>query len=504
MFSQLKNRKLIGGLGLLIVFYLLTRLVNLTVMPVFVDEAIYTRWSQVILNDHSQFFIPLSDGKQPLYMWLGAISLALISDPLMATRVVSVLAGLIGLLGVWWLTKELFNKQTAWLSAIVYLVCPFLVFYNRLAVADGLLTTFFIYITLASVWLIRKPNLKNALILSLVLGGGLLTKSTAAIAIFFLPLALLCWPSKQKFNWTRILQVTVLSGGAVIVGLVLYSLLRLSPLYYLIGQRTGDFIFTPKEVLTHPLDPFIGRISDVTGWLVEYLTWPIFGLVVLSLVFLLLKKWRLGIFLGGWLIGPLVIEMEIAKGFTPRYFIFIAPMAVILAGVVLNWLLKNWAIWRIGLVLLILIPALSFDYLLLTDPPKAPIPTKEKTGYLEEWSAGYGIYEISQYLKDVAKAGQPITVGTEGIQGYGTLPDGLEIYLRDVKNVSVVGMGQRAAIYNVPPDLISDSRIHPAYLVVNQSRMIDKDNPNLKLITFYPKGNGGDPLLFYQVMALSK
>ena len=55
--------------GLVIIFFV-TRLVNLTSIPVFGDEAIYLRWSQVIKNVETLRFIPLNDGKQPLFMWL--------------------------------------------------------------------------------------------------------------------------------------------------------------------------------------------------------------------------------------------------------------------------------------------------------------------------------------------------------------------------------------------------------------------------------------------------
>ena len=58
---------------LLILFYFLTRLINLNVMPIFTDEAIYSFWAQVALHDPANRFISLVDGNQPLFIWLAAV-----------------------------------------------------------------------------------------------------------------------------------------------------------------------------------------------------------------------------------------------------------------------------------------------------------------------------------------------------------------------------------------------------------------------------------------------
>ncbi len=57
-------------LGLVALTAFFARLYNLTILPVFVDEAIYIRWSQVMKAESTLRFLPLSDGKQPLFMWV--------------------------------------------------------------------------------------------------------------------------------------------------------------------------------------------------------------------------------------------------------------------------------------------------------------------------------------------------------------------------------------------------------------------------------------------------
>src|ERR1700690_2464816 len=91
--------------------YLITRLTNLTGLPIFTDEAIYIRWSQIGGNDPNWRFISLTDGKQPLFTWVVMVLLRLIRDPLVAGRMVSVCAGIGSLVGMGFLSWELFHSK---------------------------------------------------------------------------------------------------------------------------------------------------------------------------------------------------------------------------------------------------------------------------------------------------------------------------------------------------------------------------------------------------------
>src|SRR3990170_8374691 len=87
--------------GVLIVILALgLRVYNLNSLPVFGDEAIYIRWAQVMRADPSLRFLPLSDGKQPLFMWSIIPLFKIFSDPLFAGRFLSVVSGLATLGGV--------------------------------------------------------------------------------------------------------------------------------------------------------------------------------------------------------------------------------------------------------------------------------------------------------------------------------------------------------------------------------------------------------------------
>src|SRR3990172_10040431 len=96
----------LGFLALLI--FLSSRLINIMSLPIFTDEAIYTRWSQIAKNDAAWRFISLTDGKQPLFVWIDMVFMRFVSDPLLAGRLVSVFAGLLTVIGLFFLGKEIF------------------------------------------------------------------------------------------------------------------------------------------------------------------------------------------------------------------------------------------------------------------------------------------------------------------------------------------------------------------------------------------------------------
>jgi len=136
------------------------------------------------------------------------------------------------------------------------------------------------------------------------------------------------------------------------------------------------------------------------------------------------------------------------------------------------------------------------NYWYLTNPQKANLARSERSGYLEEWTSGYGIKETADWLKalvadpvfttDPAFAGQVI-VGTEGY--FGTLPDGLQIYLNNIPQIVVVGV--EVKFVDIPKKLIEAKKAgNKVYLLANNTR-IKLKNPEdygLKLIKAYPKG----------------
>lgn len=503
------------GIGILVIFFLL-RLINLTILPVFADEAIYIRWSQVMKAEPTLRFLPLSDGKQPLFMWILMFFLGVIKNPLLAGRFLSVLTGLGSLVGIFLLTYELFkDKKAALIASLLYTVVPFFVFFERMALVDSLLSMFGIWVSYFGVLLIRHLRLDLAMITGMILGAALITKSPALFYVILLPATLLFYPfpSRRQFSKLKhilsLAKIVALWGVVYLFGFGIYNLLRLGPGFQMIAIRNKDYIYPFREILSHPLDPLKPHLFDLVNWLPNLLTWPILLLALTGLFWLWWKKenrrqaaWLL-------LVGavPLLTQSVFASSFTPRYILFTIWPLIILAAYFVTVMFGKLAISmrnqvRPGqaiLLLLIIIPSLYYNYLLLGQPEKAPLPRRMRSGYLEEWTAGQGLKEIADFVKEKSKE-KNILVGTEGF--FGTLPDGLQIYLEKVPRVTVIGVGY--PISRVEPGLVNALVDNDVYLVVNQSRLqILPEAHGLKLINQYPKGitpdGHQDKLLFFEL-----
>ncbi len=129
----------------------------------------------------------------------------------------------------------------------------------------------------------------------------------------------------------------------------------------------------------------------------------------------------------------------------------------------------------------------------------APLPKDERRGYLEDWTAGYGFKEIAAFLSKQAKD-QIVVVGTEG--SFGTLPDGLFIYLDKEPNIRIMpgGATVSAGLYEAAKD-------HPTYFIANRSRFNKRDE-TLTLLREYNKTKGPDlpqdAILFFEVKPRSE
>ena len=171
--------------GLLLLFFL-TRLTKLTDLPIFTDEAIYIHWAKLAWKDASWRFVSLTDGRQPLQTWATIPFLKLFeADPLLAGRLFGVFSGLFALIGLFFLSYYLFGKKAAFIASLIYILNPYYLFYDRMALADSVVNGFFVWFIFFCLVLIKHQRLDLALIFGMLAGLGTLAKST--VRLFFLP-----------------------------------------------------------------------------------------------------------------------------------------------------------------------------------------------------------------------------------------------------------------------------------------------------------------------------
>lgn len=479
------NLKIFLWLLPLLIIYFFSRLQNLTQIPVFGDEAIYIRWAQLIKNVETLRFVPLTDGKQPLFMWLNSIDLKFISDPLIAGRLISVLSGAGSLIVIFTFALYFLNFSTALIASILYLTLPFTFFFDRLALADNLLSFFGLLSLFLAFLLAKYPRLDLSLILGFSLGLAWLTKSPA---IYFIVLSLVTFIIYRLTNIKKI-YLPLISG---FIAFVIYNILRLGPQFHQIAFRNLDYIWPLTEVLKHPLDPLIPHLKDIATIYLNYISWPIILVFIFSLFFfrkfLFKNKILLIVFL--WCFLPLLANAGIAKVFTARYILFTLPPLILFISFFLS---KIKFIYPI--VILFSIANMIYIYRLSTNAFNLILPPTE-TGYLSDWTSGWGIKSAADYLISESKT-HNVIVGTEGY--FGTLPDGLQIYTDSLKNLTIFGVG--VAVNKIPDKLI-DARLYgdEVFLLINQTRnkLPSSETDRLELVKSYPKP-GSDALELYRL-----
>ncbi|MBI2326163.1 glycosyltransferase family 39 protein [Candidatus Collierbacteria bacterium] len=491
---------IVFSLSLILFFGL--RLPALTRIPVFVDEAIYIRWSQIMRHEPSLRFLPLSDGKQPLFMWATMSSLKIFSDPLVAGRMVSVIAGVMSLFGIAFLTFVLTqNFFLSSLSSLIYALLPFSVFFDRMALVDSLLSAFGLWSLGLGALLIRKTRLDLALLLGFAIGFGLITKSPAIFFYLWQPILFLAlFDFHAPRLRSRLAKLLIFWLITFILSQAIYNILRLGANFHLVGSRNQDYLFSIREVLAHPANPLIGNSKTTVLWLWYLFTPPLF-LCLLASFFSRFRKisfWILFLSL-----SALTAQAFIAKVYTSRYILFAAMPLIFPITLGLHELGHHLKKLWLAIPIILLWP-LILSGVLIASPEKANLPFDMRSGYLEDWTAGWGQKEVATYLIDRASRGEKSVVITDGF--FGTLPDGLQIYTAKYPNITVIGGSP--SITTLPTSLTDSlkDKANTVYLVANASRvnLSAEDSSRLTLISRFEKPSRLDgtheSLLFFQLL----
>lgn len=488
------------------IIYFVLRIPNLTLQPIFADEAIYIRWSQIMKSEPTLRFISLQDGKTPLFMWILMPVLVFFKDPLFAGRILSVFSGFVTLLGVFILGWTFFNKRVAVLSAFLVATTPIFVFFDRMALVDSMFSAFTIWGLFLTLLLVRFIRFDLAMVLGAVIGGSILVKTPGYFNLALVPVTILTFPWKNTKRSKLLIRLILCWIITAIIALGIYNLLRLGPGFGNLSTRNADYIYPLTHLFTEPLNPLVPHLKDIfLDWYPKMISIPVLVFILGGIVLSFWKRNLVAITIFLFSLGPFFIESALIKAFTLRYILFTVPTLILLAGYFMDYLIDVSSKYRKDInlnyyvgFLLIAIPciySLSFDMKLLTNPAKADLPIAERHGYLEDWTAGYGFSEIAKYLESQSAKGE-IVVGTEGF--FGTLPDGLWIYLDKTPNVTILGSAPEMS-----NEIRNSAEIHPTYYVANRSRV--RTNPsNTELLKEYKKPTDKDgftdAILLYRVL----
>lgn len=480
--------------------YFLLRLPNLLAIPIFTDEAIYLWWAQVMANDAALRYLPLADGKPPLFMWLMSIAMKLLgsADPLFVGRLVSVFAGFFALIGAYFTARVLFaDKKVALVACLLYLLIPFTLFYDRMALADSLLAAFSIWSIGIGALMAKRLNLSLALILGWIVGLGLLTKSPATFFLLFQPLLFLTRAFK---SWRDTLGSFLLWLGLMVIvfveSQVIFSILRLFPLFSMISQKNSEFVIPLSEFIRHPFALFWGNLQSLITWEVQYLTPIIVLTIIAALAFAVKRKTWLPFILLALFIGPTLGIATFNKVLFVRYLLTFTPALILTSafGIVsIISLIKNKALQVVILVLILVWPAF-ISLQTISDPVHAALPLADAQQYLHGWPAGWGVSEIRHYLSTQSQQVPKMAIITEGT--FGLMPYALNIYQKDYPNLQIIPVWP---FPNEPrPQDLKLSKQMPLYVLLYQRQDVPPGWKLEKVFDFI-QGLGTDHLRLYRV-----
>ena len=480
--------------GLSLAFFF-TRLINLKIVPIFTDEAIYTYWAQIALHDPVNRFVSLEDGKQPLFVWLGAVFQKFISDPLIAMRLVSVFAGFGSLIAIYLLTKTLFDKKIAILAVIFYIILPFTLLYDRMALFDSLLTMFGVFSAYLAVKIAKSPKLSVGALNGLVIGLGLITKSSANFFIYLLPFSYIFLNFAKLFD-KKLVKWLAVSTLTAIIAQIVYNMLRLSPLFYMIDRKNYEFIRSFGEILKNPLIQIPSNPKTIATWFIEYNGWPFIALVIITSLYTIYKRKVEALILISYVSLPFLAESIFNKVLYPRFSLFFFPYIIIIAAFGLDAFRKKHALLFIPVIIITLTVPVFSSFKLLTNPSHSLIAQADKEQYLNSWPAGYGVSEVVTFLKAESQ-NHPVIVGTEGT--FGLLPFALQIYFYSNKNVQISGYWP---VKDIPQQILESAKHNKTYFIFNENQKISDTtiNPHLKLIAKYQKGTGNSYMRFFEIV----
>lgn len=397
----------------IIVIYLITRFFNLELIPIFNDESTYIRYGMHEYNEPVFKAYSLLIGKEPLLPYLFAVFGSASNNFLLGSRIVSVMFGPFTLLGLFLFTKEVMNKKVAVIVAMLYVLSPFNLFFDRLALLDSAINTIAIWSLYLTYLILKNPKWVFGAALGFLVGIGLYIK-TSAFFYLFLPVAVIALAFIPKFEISKDkYMLIVVIGFSFLVSLLLFIPLFQSEYYGIHLELLNQYTYPLSSVFSFPVANWIANFSNLSVWVIFYLTPFLFSAAVIGFFYLVKKPKYFFIIL--WFILPLMYEVLYAKLFTSRHVLLLTVPLLIASGWgIYNLYLKNRIITYF-LILGIFIGTIFSNYLIWFIPEKAssflPMQARRDVDqYFHGFSSGYGVIEAINHVKKQSETENTVVV----------------------------------------------------------------------------------------------
>jgi 4-amino-4-deoxy-L-arabinose transferase-like glycosyltransferase len=506
---------LLSVLAGLIALYVGTRLGWLWRFPPYFDESFYAHEAPIALDQPAQRFISLNDSKGPLFLWLSFIPLKLGFTPLTSVRLVAQAAGLwtMGMAGV--LTRRLVDSVTAVVAMAIFAVIPLWVVFSAIGFDEPLVAAAGMTALYLQLRIVQAPSLRDATLLGIALGAGLLTKQSGEFALALIPASLLMFAWRSPHLAWRLLRWLGAVLLAAAIGYLFYSVERLSPLYYEraeIARSLGQY--TPIGTALHEIGPLFQR--NWPGYRTEldvYLTVPLVVAFGIGMGLALARRLGAGLLLLIWIAVQLAGVVLIASRPLGHYLVpAVTPAIVVIAiGVTetVRWLRARWASPRgrtlatLAVAVVALVPSLIFLVRFIADPARIQLPSYDDRELITDDAAGSG---WSQFVAIIERRSEgtpaPHVIAYAGLITFDVSlligdPDGLTYPYVPVDSPSAQ-QAQFVVVTDALPPRCSASV--PATANITEPACSLIPTSRLRLLSTYQRPRGGSRIFLYQVL----
>jgi len=440
----------------IVLFGTLLRITNLMQLPMFTDEVLHiTRAHRYWLR--GDVFDGLEQNKW-LYIFFLAQFKAMGPEGPWLARYLNILFAALSIAGCISLGRQLEGYGTGLLAGLLYAAMPLAVFHERQSLVDPMMTAFTTLSLVESVHLARRPRWWLGIILALTFCAAILTKPAALPFIIMPPVAVVLFK-------VRFVKAPSLSGatrlpfppplrGRVSAGRV-GSMLSASLIWLSATAFTGALTLAIYRIAaaqgTTPHDTHTFRYANTGfgrfGWRAFFERIPsdlgvlldiglkyisVVGLLVIfaAIVLAAIRRdyWREVLFLSipGLLFAaiPVLASRPTASDdIATRYLLPNAAALAALIALGVKMIVgsmgdhKGRPYMRFSMIIvivLILAPMLWFDYLLLTDPPRAHYAAYDQRIYFEDDTSGYRYVDVSLALLNLWKEQRPHPLNVVG------------------------------------------------------------------------------------------
>ncbi len=378
--------------------------VHLTALPVFEDEGTQLRWIFRII-EAGDWLQPLGDGK-PLEAWPAVPLVMLPVQPIVATRALHVVLGMIGTACVYSIARQLTTRWAALTAAVLFALCPFVVYMQRLALSDTWMCTAGLWVTASVVRFIAAPTRARAALLAAALWVAAFSKFPVGfVFLAWMPLALVLMPAEQRRVLLRqpAFGRTLLAHAPAI--LLALLVMAVAGLRWHSGRPPGFGLngFVGIALGGYRIATNLGVASpSLAVELAAQLSWPVIAIGLVGLaVSAAHADWR-----RRWLIAigvlPLLAIGLLARFWYSRYLLFTLPPLILTAVDGWDTLAERAARFRVALE--VAVPAVcgllfaSQSLRLIVNPAGARWSSLDRFQYFEGWSSGYGYPQAAQFI----------------------------------------------------------------------------------------------------------